>query len=141
MKRLYFAAALVAITASTPALAANVGVSIGIGEPGFYGQIDIGNAPRPALVYPQPVIIQPGPVGVVVEPLYLRVPPGHAKNWRRYCARYNACGRPVYFVQDRWYNNVYVPHYRREHADRFEHRDRDHRGDRGEQGAKGRRGD
>jgi uncharacterized protein YcfJ len=26
--------------------------------------------------------------------------------------QYNACGRPVYFVDDRWYNDVYVPHYR-----------------------------
>jgi hypothetical protein len=130
MKRFRFAAALVAIAASTPALAADIGVSINVGEPGFYGQIDMGNVPRPALVYPQPVIIQPTPVGVVAEPMYLHVPPGHAKRWTRYCARYNACGRPVYFVQDRWYNNVYVPQYRREHGDRFERGDRDHRGDR-----------
>ena len=144
MIRSCFAAALVAIATSTPALAANVGVSINVGEPGFYGQIDIGNIPRPALVYPQPVIIRPAPVGIVAEPMYLHVPPGHAKHWRRYCARYNACGRPVYFVQDRWYNNVYVPQYRREHGDRVERGDRDHRGDRhrGDRDQqRGRRGD
>jgi len=28
-----------------------------------------------------------------------------------YCPKYNACGRPVYFVRDRWYNEVYVPQY------------------------------
>ena len=25
---------------------------------------------------------------------------------------YNACGQPVYFVQERWYNEVYVPRHR-----------------------------
>ena len=116
MKRFCFAAALAAITASTPALAADVGVSISVGEPGFYGQLDIGNVPRPVLVNPRPIIIQPAPVGVFAEPIYLRVPPGHAKNWRHHCARYHACGRPVYFVQDNWYTTVYVPHYRHEHG-------------------------
>jgi len=112
---------IAAIAAPAPALAADVGVSINVGEPGFYGRIDIGNVPRPILVYPQPVIIQQAPVGVVSEPIYLHVPPRHAKKWRKYCGRYNACGRPVYFVQDRWYNTVYVPRYRREHGDRFDH--------------------
>jgi len=91
------------------AMAADVGVSINIGDPHFYGRIDIGNFPRPVLMYPQPVVIQPGGGR---EPLYLRVPPGHAKNWRKHCARYNACGYPVYFVQDNWYRNVYAPRYR-----------------------------
>ena len=146
MKRFCFAAALAAIAASTPALAADVGVSINVGEPGFYGRIDIGDVARPALIYPRPIIIQRGPVPVAPEPIYLRVPPGQARHWSRFCARYNACGRPVYFVQDRWYNNVYVPRYRREHGDRFERNDRDHRmdrhGHRGERDARrGRRGD
>ena len=142
MKRFCLAAALVAITASAPALAADVGMSISVGEPGFYGQIDIGNVPRPVLVYPQPVVIQPAPFGVVAAPMYLHVPPGHAKHWGRHCAEYNACGRPVYFVQDRWYNTVYVPQYRREHGERFERGDRDeHRGGRGEHRGRGRRGD
>lgn len=118
MKKICLCVAVAAIAASVPALAADLGVSINVGEPGFYGQIDIGDVPRPALIYPQPVIIQPAPAGVVMEPMYLRVPPGHARHWREYCGRYNACGRPVYFVQDHWYKNVYAPHYRREHADR-----------------------
>lgn len=89
--------------------AADVGVSISIGQPGFYGQIDIGDYPRPVLVYPEPVIIE---VGVARPPMYLHVPPGHAKKWGQYCARYGACGHPVYFVQESWYNDVYVPSYR-----------------------------
>ena len=67
--------------------------------PGIYGRIEIGNSPPPPLVYVQPVIIQRAPVYVEQQPLYLHVPPGHAKKWRKHCARYNACNRPVYFVK------------------------------------------
>ena len=57
-------------------------------------------------------------------PIYLRVPPGHAKNWRKHCHKYNACGERVYFVQDNWYSREYVPHYQKQHRDRRdEHRD------------------
>ena len=42
------------------------------------------------------------------EPVYLWVPPGHQKNWRKHCARYQACGMPVYFVQDGWYQREVV---------------------------------
>ena len=91
--------------------------SISINKPGVYGRIDIGQQPPPPvqLVYPQPVVIAPTPVAVVQQPIYLRVPPGHSKNWGRYCGRYNACGQRVYFVQDGWYNGVYVPYYRHAH--------------------------
>ena len=115
MKRFLFAAAVAAVTA--PAIAADVGVSVQVGEPGFYGRIDIGNFPQPQLVYPQPVVIQRVPVGVVLQPIYLYVPPGHAKNWRKHCHKYNACGQPVYFVQDGWYNKEYVPRYRESHGE------------------------
>jgi hypothetical protein len=128
MKALLSFATLAVIVAATPALAADVGVSINVGEPGFYGQIDIGNVPRPVLVYPRPIVVQPPPVGVVSEPIYLHVPRGYARNWRKYCAQYDACGRPVYFVQDHWYNTVYAPRYRREHGERFDRGDRGHHG-------------
>jgi len=48
--------------------------------------------------------------------MYLHVPPGHEKKWRKHCAKYNACGRPVYFVRHDWYNNVYVPRHREQHG-------------------------
>ena len=102
MKRFLFVAAVAAI--AVPALAADVGVSVQIGEPGFYGRIDIGGFPQPHLIYPQPIVIQRPPVGVVREPIYLHVPPGHAKHWRKHCRKYNACGQPVYFVQNSWYD-------------------------------------
>lgn len=135
MKRILFASALVAL--ASPALAADVGVSVSIGQPGFYGQIDIGNTPRPQVIYAEPVIIQRVPVGVVRQPVYLHVPPGHAKNWSKHCYRYDACGRPVYFVQDRWYNEVYVPRYR---GSQVVYRDDDRRGD-WDDDRGGRRGD
>jgi hypothetical protein len=97
-----------------PATAADVGVSVSVGQPGFYGRIDIGSFPRPVLVYPEPIVVRP--IGVAYEPIYLHVPPGQAKKWHSYCGQYNACGRPVYFVQDRWYNDVYVPEYRSRHG-------------------------
>ena len=96
------------------ATAADVGVSVTVGQPGFYGRIDVGNVPQPVLIYPQPLIIQPAPVAIARQPIYMRVPPGHAKNWGKHCGRYNACGQPVYFVQDSWYNQVYAPQYQRQ---------------------------
>ena len=67
--------------------------------PGVYGRIEVGNAPPPPLIYAQPVIIQRPAVVVQQQPLYLHVPPGHAKKWSKHCAKYNACGQPVYFVK------------------------------------------
>lgn len=112
------AAGLIGLASLAPAQAADVdvGVSISIGQPGFYGRIDIGSYPPPVLLYPQPVIIQPAPVAVVRQPIYLHVPPGHARDWRRHCGRYAACNQPVYFVQDRWYQEVYVPQHRQRYA-------------------------
>jgi hypothetical protein len=122
MKKILIHAALLAACAA-PAFAGDVGVSISIGQPGFYGQIDIGNVPQPQLVYPQPVVIQRAPEFRSAPPIYLHVPPGHEKHWSQHCAQYNACGRPVYFVRDDWYNNEYVP--------RYQHGDDDHGGGHG----------
>ena len=118
VKNLILSVAAAVITATIPAHAADIGVSVSVGQPGFYGRIDIGDYPQPALIYPGPIVIQRS-VGVVYEPIYLHVPPGQAKQWGHYCGNYNACGRPVYFVQDRWYNDVYVPHYHEHHAEGY----------------------
>jgi hypothetical protein len=109
--------ALIASGAAVPALGADVSASIGISQPGFYGQINIGDFPRPAVIYAQPVWVQ-RPVQVVqVQPIYLRVPPGHEKHWSKHCAKYGACGQPVYFVREDWYQTQYVPHYARDERD------------------------
>jgi hypothetical protein len=99
-----------------PVIAGDVGVSITVGQPGFFGQINIGNVPQPQLVYPQPVVVQQAPEFISAPPIYLHVPPGHEKHWSKHCAQYNACGRRVYFVRDDWYNNEYVPRYQHEHG-------------------------
>jgi hypothetical protein len=106
MKKIFLSLTLTAL--ALPALATDVGVSIAVGQPGVYGRLDIGRvAAPPVLVYPQPVVITSTPVAVVQRPIYLHVPPGHAKNWRKHCGAYNACGQPVYFVQDSWYEQYY----------------------------------
>ena len=89
----------------------DVGVSIGISQPGVYGRIDIGRFPQPQVVVAQPVIVQ-RPVQVVQapQPVYMWVPPGHRKNWKKHCAEYRACGVPVYFVRDDWYDKQVRPH-------------------------------
>jgi len=113
MNRLLVAALVLAASA---ARAADVGVSVSVGDSGFYGRIDVGTVPQPPqVINPQPVVIQPVPAEVERPPVYLRVPPGHAKNWRKHCKKYNACGERVFFVEDRWYQEVYVPQY---HAQR-----------------------
>ncbi len=72
-------------------------------SPGVYGRVDFGNAPPPPVLYPQPVLIAQPVRHVVVQPVYLHVPPGHAKNWGKHCHRYDACARPVYFVRSSEY--------------------------------------
>ena len=115
---------------SAPVRAGDLAINVNIaGEvaPGVYGQVNLGNAPAPRLVYAQPVVIAPAPVAVPVEPLYLHVPPGHAKHWRHHCQEYHACNRPVYFVWSREYEPDYQPEYR-EHEHGHGH-DRDDDGD------------
>jgi len=129
MKRLLFAAALAAAT--VPALATDVGVSVSIGQPGFYGRVDVGGYPQPQVIYRRPIVVERMPVDR--PPVYLRVPPGHAKHWRKHCREYNACGERVYFVKDNWYEREYVPRYQEHHRDRRDERHDgqrdDHRGD------------
>jgi hypothetical protein len=115
MKRILLATLLGA--AALSANAADVGVSINVGEPGFYGSINIGSAPPPQVINAQPIIVAPAP-GPVLAPIYMHVPLEHQRDWRRYCGMYNACGRPVLFVRDDWYSRVYVPHYRA-HIDEY----------------------
>ena len=126
------AVSVAALFSGAAAHAADVGVSVQISQPGVYGRVDIGNYPQPQVVYQQPVIIQrPAPVVVVgqpapvpPQPIYMWVPPGHQKNWRKHCHQYNACGVPVYFVKDQWYHE----HVHHDHDDHDHDHDRDDRG-------------
>ena len=117
--------ATVVAFAATPVFAGDLSVSVNIGEPGFYGQINLGGAvPAPQLIFPQPVVVQAAPEFVSEPPIYLHVPPGHEKHWREHCAEYHACGRRVFFVREDWYNREYVPRYHRDHEEHG--RDHDH---------------
>lgn len=128
MKHFLLAVAIAAATVTTtPALAADVGVSVSIGQPGFYGQLDIGDYPQPRVIYRRPIIVER--VQMDRPPIYLRVPPGHAKNWRKHCREYNACGERVFFVQNNWYNREYVPRYQERHRDRQDDRSDEGRND------------
>jgi hypothetical protein len=90
--------------------------------PGVYGQVQLGNEPPPPVVYAQPILIEPQ--AAPPPPVYLHVPPGHAKNWRKHCREYNACNRPVYFVRSEEYDPAYARH---DHGHDAEHHgDDDH---------------
>ena len=133
MKHFLIAVAVAVATITPSAFAADIGVSVSIGQPGFYGRLDVGDYPQPQVIYRQPVIIERE---VSRPPIYLRVPPGHAKHWSKHCREYNACGERVYFVQNDWYNREYVPRYQEYHRDnQGGHHDEEYRGEyRGNQG-------
>lgn len=105
---------LLAGLASVPAHAGGLDISIGVsGEvsPGVYGRVDIGSAPRyPSVILDSPVIIHR--THSHVSPIYLHVPPGHARHWDKHCRRYGACETPVYFVRSTEYRDFrpsYIP--------------------------------
>ena len=64
MKLILLAVLLVAATG--PSNASDVAVSVSIGQPGYYGQLDIGGYPPPQVIYRQPR------VGYDSPPMYLR---------------------------------------------------------------------
>ena len=108
--------------------------------PGVYGRVDIGNAAPPPVMYAQPMLaVPPGAMMPQGRPQYMWVPPGHAKNWRRHCSHYNACGQQVYFLRNappHWHGHQGRPEprhgashydYRRDYRSPYEYRgERDH---------------
>lgn len=108
----YVIAVIAMLVVAQAASATDLRVSVQVGQPGFYGRIDIGDVPQPKIVNVQPVVIQPPPARVVAQPVYLVVPPEHSMKWDKHCHKYNACSQQVYFVEEGWYNEVYVPKYK-----------------------------
>ncbi len=151
---------LALVLAALQARGTEVGVSIQVSQPGVYGRIDIGQFPKPRVVAAQPVLIERPPAPPreskgsplhqkaqevaqeraqqrpqerarePLQPVYMWVPPGHRKNWRKHCREYGACGVPVYFVDQRWYDEHVHP--RGKH--RGKERERDDDDDRGRRG-------
>jgi len=93
-------------------------VSVSIGEPGFFGRIDLGGgAPPPEVINTQAGDHRASLVyGQRAADLPARTARPRARLWAAIAPAYNACGQPVYFVRDDWYTNVYARHYR-EHGD------------------------
>lgn len=78
-----------------------------MGQPGYYGRIEIGDYPQPPLLISNAVMGNPGVYSG--QPVYMHVPSAQAYAWSRYCQRYGACDWMVYFVDNEWYESVYVP--------------------------------
>ena len=133
-------AGLMGILLATLGVAASAQVHIGGSvtaqvAPGVYGRVDIGSAPPPPVIYQQPMIIAPPRVVVPAPPVYMYVPPGHAKHWSKHCARYGACGQNVYFLRNpppefRRGPPPPPPRYGRDHDERWDRHDRRDRYDR-----------
>ena len=129
-KYLLLISSLLALQTASSAFAGDLGINVilsGQVSPGVYGQVEIGNAPRPMVVYDQPRVIVVDKRYASYEPIYLHVPPGHAKHWDQHCREYHACERRVYFVR----SEEYEPEYQREHGyheDHEDHEDHDKHG-------------
>jgi hypothetical protein len=131
-------AAILLVLASATSYADGLNIRVmlsGQVVPGVYGQVTLGNDAPPPVVYAQPVVIEPQ--YATVAPIYLHVPPGHAKDWRKHCREYNACNRPVYFVRSQEYEPEYQRHYQEHERERamarqqWEERERGHDHDHG----------
>ena len=125
-KHLLLLTGLLALHATQNASASDLGINVIVaGEihPGVYGQVQIGNAPRPVVVYEQPRVIVVDRRYEREEPIYLHVPPGHAKHWDKHCREYHACERRVYFVR----SEEYEPAYQERERERYEHEHHDDR--------------
>lgn len=107
--------ALLGLTFAAPAaFAGNVGVSVHIGPPGVYAQVDIGRSPRRDGVVQRSVFVRPpamrGPVVVVAQPAYRWGQPHRPvrqARWSQDCDRHGTHQGvytvPVYYVQGRGY--------------------------------------
>jgi hypothetical protein len=126
MKRFLIAVAVAIVTIASfnNTALAEVDVSINLGQPRFYGQLDPNGYPQPQVIYRQPKAI--GRVPMNQPPVYMRVPPNQAKNWRKHCRKYNACDQRVLFVQDGWYNREYAPRYQEQHGNQGNNNNQGH---------------
>jgi hypothetical protein len=97
------ALAVLLAAAGCTAAAAQEGrwINEGRGEPlrpGVYGRIAV-NGTAPPVINSKPVMVSRATRDQLSDPLYLYVPPGQVRRWSQHCAKWDACGRPVYFVR------------------------------------------
>ncbi|HWV14101.1 MAG TPA: hypothetical protein VN030_01630 [Cellvibrio sp.] len=128
-KKISILTSILGFSLATAAFAGDLGINVIVaGEiaPGVYGQVEIGSEPRPRLVYERPIIITASKRYAQAQPVYLHVPPGHAKHWSKHCHEYHACEHQVYFVK----SSEYEPDYRSEsdnHQDNHKHDQKGHK--------------
>lgn len=103
---------ILALAATAPFAVSHAAQAPFVGDSGSFGPIDTDRkaSPRPKLVFASPKTVDRGAKNN--KPIYLRVPPEHAKSWGKHCQEYQACDRPAYFVADSWYNKTYIPAFR-----------------------------
>jgi len=126
-KYLFFLIGFLTLPVASSALARDLDLNVilsGEVRPGVYGQVQIGNAPRPVVVYERPQVVVVDRRYEREEPVYLHVPPDHARHWDRHCRDYHACERRVYFVRSREYEPNYVYVHDREPSPHHHHHDR-----------------
>jgi len=88
--RYFLLVVLIAIT-PTSAIANDYGVLINVGQPGFYGQINLGNNyPRSQLIYSESFSVREA----------------RANIWQQHCHRNQTCTQ-----SENFYNDVYVPNH------------------------------
>ena len=118
----YFLLVVLIIIFPTSVIASVYGVSNDIGQPGFYGQIQLGNDyPRLQLIYSEPVLIRKVRTDIGQQlPIYLPY--------------YNS--RHFIFAQNRYYesNRQYYDNYQDRRYDSHRHHDDQNRGMRHDNG-------
>lgn len=93
----------------------HVNVNLNFGDVGYFGVIPPMSGYTPRVWNTNPVVAVGAAIAGVAA-IYLNVPNAHRKDWKRYCGQYNACDKPVHFVQGNWYRQVYAPQYRKNHG-------------------------
>jgi hypothetical protein len=68
-------------------------------RPGIYGRIEVRGAVPPPVIYHRPVMASHLLLPPDAKPVYLYVPPGQVRKWKRNCARWKACDEAVLFVR------------------------------------------
>lgn len=109
-------AAGAALMLAAGSASAGTQINISIGDNGYHGVLPALTGWRPDVWNASPVVAI-GAAAAGIAAIYLNVPDKERRDWKRYCGKYDACGRPVHFVKDDWYRRTYAPKYRRQHPD------------------------
>lgn len=68
-------------------------------RPGIYGRIEVRGPTPPPVIYSHPVMASRARIPKGAKPVYLYVPPGQVRKWKKSCAKWSACDQPVLFVR------------------------------------------